>query len=301
VADPDPFVPAADWAERGLAFLRCLAFLLLTTILIFGLGFASSWLRTRLAALGVDIPAVSTLPIGIAEEGVSAFAATALLARIGGRRLRDFGWAKRDRWRNFLLGIATGNVILALLIFALAGLSAVSLVEGATVRTAAFYGAFYAAFMLGVGFAEESGFRGYALVTLAQSVSFWPAALLISALFSLAHGFNGGETPAGLVSAGLFSMVLAYSYRRTGSLWFACGLHGGWDFAQTFVFGAPNSGLVLPGALLQPQFHGPAWLTGGSDGPEGSILLPLALALAVFVVEAIVRRRPPIAATHGPD
>ncbi len=292
MADPDPFVPAADWAGRGFAFLRCLAFLLLTTVFSIGLAFLTAWLLAGLDARGVGVPITRRLAIGVGGEGVSAFAATALMARIGARRLRDFGWGKRDRWRNFLFGIATGNVILALLMLALAGLSAVSLTFGtARAGTAVFDGAFYATFMLGVGFAEECRFRGYALVALAQSVSFWPAALLISTFFSLAHGFNGGETPAGLVSIGLFSMVLAYSYRRTGSLWFACGLHGGWDFAQTFVFGVPNSGLVLPGGLVYPQFQGPAWLTGGSVGPEGSVLLPLALALAVFVVEAIVRAR----------
>jgi len=292
-ADADPFRPAADWAQRGLVFLRCLAFFLLAAVFMWGLEQFRVWLISRLAALCVLVPPRWTLAMAIGEEGVSAFAATALMARIGGGRLSDFGWGKRDWWRNVLLGVGTGNVILALLMLALAGLSAVSLaVAPGAAAAVVFHGPFYAALMLCVGFAEESLLRGYALVMLARSLSFWPAALLLSTLFSALHSFNGGETPAGLASVGLFGMVLAYSYRRTGSLWFACGLHAGWDFAQTFVFGVPNSGMVLPGSPIEPQFHGPAWLTGGSVGPEGSVLLPLALVLAILVLEIVVRRRP---------
>jgi membrane protease YdiL (CAAX protease family) len=272
--------------------LRSLAFLLLAGLLVSGLTFLGFWLIRQLAVLGVDVVPDWMLAIGVGEEGVGAFAATALMARIGRRRFRDFGWGKRDRRRNFLFGLATGGLTLCLLMLALGSLSAVSLAPGPGGGAAIFYGPFYAVLMLGVGFAEESFFRGYALVALAQSLSFWPAALLTATLFSLLHSFNGGETPAGLVSVGLFGMVLAYSYRRTGSLWFACGLHGGWDFAQTFVFGVPNSGVVFPGGLLQPQFYGPVWLTGGSAGPEGSLLTVPALAIAVFVLEAVVRRRP---------
>lgn len=287
IADADPFLPAADWTRRGLAFLHCLAFLLLAVILVIGLNLLGFWLMR-----GLDVPPQDTLAIGIAEEAVSAFAATALMARLSGRRLRDFGWGKRDRRRNFRLGLATGSVILALMMLALDSFSAVTLtVESGSFGAALLYGCFYAGLMLGVGFAEESFYRGYALVALAQSISFWPAALAMATLFSLGHSFNNGETPAGLFSVGLFGMVLAYSYRRTGSLWFACGLHSGWDFAQTFVFGVPDSGVVLPGSLLQPLYRGPAWLTGGSAGPEGSVLLPLALAIAVLVLEAVVRRR----------
>jgi len=288
VADADSFRAAADWALRTRAGLRCVAFLALASVFVTGLCFIGYWLVGRLGGLPIHVP----LAIGIGAESAGALAATMLMARIDGRRLRDFGWRRRDWQGDLLLGLATGSIILALLMVALAGLSAVSLAPalGAT-GAVLFHAAFYAVLMLCVAFAEESLLRGYALVMLARCLSFWPAALLLSTLFSLLHGFNSGETPAGLVAVGLFGLVLAYSYRRTGSLWFAGGLHAGWDFTQTFVFGVPDSGVVLPGGLLRPQFHGPPWLTGGSVGPEGSVLLPLALALAVLVLETVVRRR----------
>jgi hypothetical protein len=33
-----------------------------------------------------------------------------------------------------------------------------------------------------------------------------------------------------------------------------------------------------PGHLLSSSFHGPAWLTGGSVGPEGSVLVFVMIA-----------------------
>jgi hypothetical protein len=42
-----------------------------------------------------------------------------------------------------------------------------------------------------------------------------------------------------------------------------------------------NRNTSVTGALLHPVFHGPVWLTGGSAGPEGSILV---LPLLVLVV-----------------
>jgi hypothetical protein len=60
------------------------------------------------------------------------------------------------------------------------------------------------------------------------------------------------------------------------------GCHAGWDFAQSFIFGVPDSGTMIAGHILQPTFHGPDWLTGGTVGPEGSVLaivMPIALVV----------------------
>ena len=68
---------------------------------------------------------------------------------------------------------------------------------------------------------------------------------------------------------------------RSGSLWFAIGLHAAWDWAQTFFYGTPDSGLLGVGHYLNSTSSGPRWLSGGSAGPEGS-----ALALAVILLAA---------------
>ncbi|HEY6291801.1 MAG TPA: hypothetical protein VI455_09615, partial [Terriglobia bacterium] len=61
--------------------------------------------------------------------------------------------------------------------------------------------------------------------------------------------------------------------RRTGSLWFAIGLHASWDYSESFLYSVPDSGAMIPGHLLNSSFHGPVWLTGGAVGPEGSALV----------------------------
>ena len=68
------------------------------------------------------------------------------------------------------------------------------------------------------------------------------------------------------------------------------GNHASWDFAQSFVFGVPDSGLITNNHLMNSSFHGPAWLTGGTVGPEGSVMafvaVGIAAALFVFVYPA---------------
>jgi hypothetical protein len=130
---------------------------------------------------------------------------------------------------------------------------------------------------------EEFFFRGYVLATLADGIGFWPAASVISALFGAIHLTNGGEAWVGVLGIFLISMLFCLTLRRTGSLWFAVGLHAAWDFAETFIFSAPDSGTVAPGTLLRSTFHGPAWLTGGTVGPEASIIADLAVVLAMLL------------------
>ena len=144
-------------------------------------------------------------------------------------------------------------------------------------------GLLWAVALLGVALFEESLFRGYLLCTLAPLVRFWPAAAVLSAVFAAAHVGNPGEDLVGLGSVFAFGMLFCLFVRRTGSLWSAVGFHLGWDWAESFLFGVPDSGVVSRGRLLAPAIHGPAWLTGGGAGPEASVLTALVLlALALL-------------------
>ena len=55
------------------------------------------------------------------------------------------------------------------------------------------------------------------------------------------------------------------------------------DWGETFLYSVPDSGTVEPGHLLSSSLHGPDWLSGGSVGPEGSVLCFVVIAL-VWVV-----------------
>jgi membrane protease YdiL (CAAX protease family) len=142
------------------------------------------------------------------------------------------------------------------------------------------FAAFWAGTFLLVGFYEEFLFRGYSLFTLARGVGFWPAALALSATFGLIHLGNGGEDWRGVLAAAAIGFFFCLTLRRTGSLWFAVGFHAAWDWGESFFYSVPDSGSVSPGHLLSSSFHGATWLTGGSVGPEGSVMCFLVMAVA---------------------
>lgn len=101
-----------------------------------------------------------------------------------------------------------------------------------------------------------------------------------------AHLRNAGESSAGLFAVFLFGMLFCVMRLRTGALWYGIGLHAGWDWAQSFLFGVPDSGTVARGRAFVPSIDGVAWLTGGTAGPEASAIT-LALLLGVLCLLAL--------------
>jgi hypothetical protein len=92
----------------------------------------------------------------------------------------------------------------------------------------------------------------------------------------------------------VFALFASVTLRYTGSLWLAVGAHAGWNWGQSFFYGVSDSGLRAKGYLLGPSFHGPVWLTGGTVGPEGSVvtLILWTVMIALFVI--LYRRRGPV-------
>jgi membrane protease YdiL (CAAX protease family) len=123
------------------------------------------------------------------------------------------------------------------------------------------------------GLFEEFLVRGYSQWVLGQAMNFWPAAAFLSLAFGYIHGDNPGESKIGLVAAGLIGFFLCLTLRRTGDLWWAVGFHMAWDWGESYLYSVPDSGMLLPGHLINSSLHGPVWLTGGSTGPEGSYLV----------------------------
>jgi membrane protease YdiL (CAAX protease family) len=140
-----------------------------------------------------------------------------------------------------------------------------------------------------VGLAEEFLFRGYLQYTLTTGIGFWPAAIVMSLGFGLAHAGNPGESRFGLLSVLLFGLLFCLFLRRTGNLWWAVGFHAGWDWGQTFFYGVPDSGIPAYHNLFNSSFAGPGWLTGGSVGPEASVFTPIVLGIAAILFTRVYR------------
>ncbi len=205
--------------------------------------------------------------------------AAAVMARIERREISDYGLPLRLALRkNFWLGALLGFLSISgplLAIFALHGFRITGLaIHGATILTATLA---WAGTCVIIGLCEESVFRGYPLFTLNTGIGFWPAAILMSALFGLAHMLNPGETLTGVLVVVLFGLLLCLFIRRSGDMWIAVGFHAGYDWGLTFFYGVHDSGFAPYHNLFNSQFSGPAWLTGGSPGPEASTFTFIAL------------------------
>jgi membrane protease YdiL (CAAX protease family) len=146
--------------------------------------------------------------------------------------------------------------------------------------------------LLFVGLFEEFLFRGYSLFTLTTGIGFWPAAILLSLLFAGVHLQNSGEGRVGVAAVFVVGMLWCFSVRRTGSLWFAVGMHAAFDFGETFLYSVPDSGMLLPGHLSSATLQGPAWLTGGSVGPEASGFDFLLLFISFYVIHRLYPASP---------
>jgi hypothetical protein len=117
------------------------------------------------------------------------------------------------------------------------------------------------------------------------SSGFWQASWLTSTFFGYIHTFNKGETWIGIFSAAAIGLVFCVSVRLTGSAWWAIGFHAAWDWAQTFFYGTADSGIQPRGHFLTTSPAGAVLWSGGSDGPEGSLLvIPTVLLVLVALI-----------------
>ena len=253
----------------GIAFLPPLA-----------IGFALHVVSSR-SELAVN----SELPI----KTVMVFfvsLATWIVSRIEKRPLSDYGMSFRQAFGvRFWEGSVWGFVMLSaiLLILRVSGhfqIDSVALAGAAIFRWALAWGVTF----LAVSWNEEFVFRGYWLFSMSRRMRFWPAAFFLSAVFGAAHLGNHGENVLGILQVVATGLLFCLMIRRTGNLWFAVGFHAAWDWAETFFYGTPDSGLFGVGRFLNTSVRGPNWLTGGSAGPEGSVFAILILLFCALLI-----------------
>ena len=212
-----------------------------------------------------------------------------LVSKLGRERLSQYGLALRPgAARLFVRGVIWGTIpsILILLPIWLAGACSfhgLALHGAGLVRSAALW----AVAFLFVGLSEEFTFRGCALNALGEAIGFWPAAVTLSALFGLVHFlFKQNEGWVDPLSVALYGLFWCFTLRRTGNLWFAVGFHAASDYTDMVVFSEPNTGAgghSLPGHLLNVDFHGSVWITGGPRGTEASLLVFPILACLFYL------------------
>jgi len=284
-------------AEHGVFQSQSLLFVLLRVgiyiALAEGITSALQWIMVTLSAgeRSLYSPRILTISEGSLLAGV--FAAGVAMSLLEGRSFGDYGLPLRGAfgklfWQGALFGLAEISAVIGVIAtFGSYHFGDLAIHGANLLRWAAFWGAFFVL----VGLYEEFAFRGYVQFTLAQAVSFWPAAVLLSAAFGFVHRTNQGESKMGLAGIVLTGLFWCLTLRRTGNLWFAVGMHASFDFGETFLYSVPDSGYIFPGHLSNATLAGPAWLTGGSAGPEASVCDFIMLLIFFYVFHRLYPAR----------
>jgi hypothetical protein len=133
------------------------------------------------------------------------------------------------------------------------------------------------------GVAEEVIFRGAMFRIVEGRFGTLIAMLVSAAFFGAIHGGNPGATVVSSVAIALEAgLMLALAYTATRTLWVAVGLHFAWNFTEGGIFTTQVSGGKVPG-ILKTTLTGPDIITGGSFGPEASVI-----AVGVCLVGALL-------------
>ena len=282
--------------ETGMrAGWRAALFILLAIIFLFALALITPRALLRwLAPHGGITPGFVALNEFLLLLPIAA--ASFIMTRLEGRTFLSCGLAG-PRLARLAGGFAAGLALLILLILLLAATGHAITVWGGLPPGGVFgFAIAWAAASLLTGLAEELAFRGYLLQILCRGLGAWPAIALTSLLFAALHASNSGEGATGLATAALGGAIMALGIRGTGTLWWSIGFHGGWDYAENFWAGTPDSGQICAYTLLRTMPHGNAWLSGGATGPEGSLFALAVLAAALALAWAGFARKPSICA-----
>ena len=220
------------------------------------------------AGVGILTYVALTWLVGIKAMKMSA----AELGVVGGRpAVAGFG-------RGFALAFGLG---LAALLLGLPAGSAWTEDGGAF---AAYLGrvAVLALVLLPPALMEELAFRGAAVATMARGIGRGPAVVVTALCFSAAHRANPDVTMLALGNIALAGVFLGATFFSRGRLWTATGAHLGWNLALA-ASAASVSGLPFDIPWIDFRPGSPAWLTGGSFGPEGGLLATAVLAVGAAV------------------
>jgi membrane protease YdiL (CAAX protease family) len=130
---------------------------------------------------------------------------------------------------------------------------------------------------------EEIVFRA---IVFGMLQKFWGTKIALgvsTVIFVVAHMPNEGFSVLG-------AAMTAVAYLLSGRLWLPISMHFAWNYFSDAVFAVPVSGHPARG-WLQVATSGPAWLSGGTYGIEGSIVTGITWSMAAIALLTIAHRR----------
>lgn len=140
---------------------------------------------------------------------------------------------------------------------------------------------------------EEIIFRGWLTSVITRRSNLIFAVLLSSLLFTLLH-FSRGQPLLVTGNILLFALFASAWSISSNNIWGVMGWHAGWNWILATGFEVPVTGINagVPALTVSLDPAGPDILTGGAQGPEGSIFCTLFLVCGIiFFAWRIIRRR----------
>ena len=250
-------------------------------------------------AQSISLHAANGLSTGVwvplVERGILLFLLLfgyAAMARVFSRQrepIRGMGLVFRSGWqREFGLGVALGWGMLVASILPLVLSGGLIIAFWAIPRQ---FGIFIIDLLVlaVAALAEEVAFRGYPFQQLIDAMGPTLATIVFSLVFGALHMFNPGATRASFMVTVFSSWLLSVAYLRTKALWVCWGWHFAWNASMCLLFGLPVSGITQFSPIIQSDTVGPAWMTGGDYGPEGSVVTAMVILIGIFVVYRTTR------------
>lgn len=210
------------------------------------------------------------------------------------RSPRGFPLRDNRSLRFLLVGLLTGLVVMFATMLGIWALGSAKISPSGQGFVAASGNGFSWLWLDLVGALGEELYGRAVILVVAERLLGWKGAVLVSGLmFSGLHLSNPGASRVWLLRLFLQGMILAYAVFRTRSLWWSVGYHTGWNWVSAPLFGAAGSGYLDEGHIFDFMPHGSIWITGGSVGPEGSLLAFIAVLAALGLLMATTS--PPLA------
>ncbi|MGF1925328.1 MAG: CPBP family intramembrane glutamic endopeptidase [Bacteroidia bacterium] len=128
----------------------------------------------------------------------------------------------------------------------------------------------YLIFYVLVGIFEEFMFRSFPLLVLSERYPVMLGILLTSLLFGYAHFGNNGFNWLAMLNITLAGVLFSILVLLKRNIYWAVGIHFGWNFTQGVILGYHVSGTNSVG-ILAAKPVGPVYLSGGTFGIESSV------------------------------
>lgn len=211
-----------------------------------------------------------------------------IMRRRGHSQFSDDGWFRglanlKPLAVGMLFGLAM--ILLAELLLLISGTGHFVRIDGGLGDYLGMFFPILISFSL-LAFAEEALFRGYPFAKLTSLVGPVWTNVILSLLFAAGHLSNPGVSLLVPINIFLGSLVIGAVRGSKWGLPAAGGFHAAWNVTQVML-GATVSGVVSPMPAIRLVTDGPALLTGGEFGPEGSLWATFAtLGFLIFLLRA---------------